>query len=290
MPRVDAWRCHAEDDGRGCRWVGAGFLLRVILTDWSFIASTVVAVVVLAALARFATSRFRRADLVLLAGVAAGVVVARPTVRRYAQLADRADTWMVVLLVLAAIVVVAAVGWSSSVPSMQDAFSVTLALATLGVFLCVPETGVLRFVMPPIVIAGLAAGLGLLRPFPPWVVIATTIGLAGLSVVDGRTRGSAIVGAAACLVAMALLPLVTAAATAIGLRPSPEGAGRSSGLELLADRRLLVIAVAVLACSRWAGLQSSAITAFVQAGLVLAVAAGVLLWLGPSSRRSVAAG
>ena len=262
----------------------------MILTDRSFIASTVVAAVVLVALAGFATSRFRQAELVLLAGVAAGLVVARPTARRYAQLADRADTWMVVLLLLAVIVVVAAVSWSSSVPSMQDAFSVTLALAALGVFLCVPETGVLRFVTPPIVIAGLAAGLGVVRPFPPWIVIATTIGLAGLSVVDGRTRGSAIVGAAACLVAMALLPLVSAGATALRLRPSIAGAGRSSGLHVLVDRRLLVVAVAVFACSRWAGLQSSAITAFVQAGLVLAVAAAVLLWLGPSDRRSVAAG
>ena len=262
----------------------------MILTDRSFIVSTVVAGVVLVALASFASSRFRRAELVLLAGVAAGFVIARPTARRYTQLADRADTWMVVLLLLAVVVVVAAVGWSSSVPSVQDAFSVTLAFAAAGVFLCVPETGVLRFVMPPIVIAGLAAGLGFVRPLPPWVVVATTTGLAGLSVVDGRTRGSAIVGAAACLVAMALLPLVSAGANAIGRRPPTEVTGSISGPQLLADRRLLIVAAAVFACSRWAGLQSSAITAFVQAGLVLALAAGVLLWLGSSGRRSVTAG
>lgn len=258
--------------------------MRVILTDSSFIASLALGLVVLV-VSPFVAFRFRRSEIIAVVGVAAGYRVARPDLGRYLDPTERIDSWMPVLALLAVVAVAATAAWSSRRPESGSTLTIAIALATVGVFLCVPETGVLRFVVPPAVLVGPAVWLGVIRPLAPWAVVLIGGGLAWLSVVDGHTRGSAVVGAAACLATVVLVPLIGRGAASRERGPAGD---HQVGIALAEHPVLVgqaVLAVAVIGCARWAGLQESTTVAVAQAGVVLAAAAALLLWLQRATSR-----
>lgn len=259
--------------------------MRVILTDSSFIASLALGLVVLV-VSPFVAFRFRRSEIIAVVGVAAGYWVARPDLGPYLDPTERIDSWMRVLAALAVVAVAATAAWSSRRTGSGSSLTIAITLATVGVFLCVPETGVLRFVVPPAILVGPAVWLGLIRPLAPWAVVLIGGGVAWLSVVDGHTRGSAVVGAAACLATVALVPLIerTAASEEESAASGKGGPARHDQVGIaVAEHPVLVgqavLGLAVIGCARWAGLQQSTTVAVVQAGLVLAGAAALLLWL-----------
>ncbi|MDH3679521.1 MAG: hypothetical protein OEV40_06160 [Acidimicrobiia bacterium] len=257
----------------------------MILTDRSVLLSIVVGVAVLA-VNGLLPARLRRSETVAVLGIAAGFWVAAPDVDRYRELPARFPEWMVPVLALAVVAVGVAVAATARSGTSRPNLTVAVALATAGVFLCVPETGVVRFVVGPMVLVGLSVGIGLARPLASFAVLVAVAGLAWLALIDGHTRGSAVVGAAACIGAVAFVPLIERASwSADGVPPVDwRSAAASPDRAVLAGHG--VLAFAVLACSRWAGIQRSTTVAAVQVVMVLTVTGGVLWWLQAAAARS----
>lgn len=225
----------------------------------------------------------------MVAGIAAGYLLApRLEVDRYLDPSDRIAVWMPPVMLAAVAVIVATALWSSKRPATRSSVTVAIGLAAAGVFLCVPETGVLRFVVPPILLAGMAVVVGMVRPLTAPAVAVVGGGLAWLALIDGHARGSAVVGAAASLAVVGLVPLIERAR--VPSEPSPAGRIDSLGS---ARREILVgyaiLAIAVVACSRWAGLQPSTVVAFAQAVVVLAATAAILRLLRRPASRALGA-
>jgi hypothetical protein len=132
--------------------------------------------------------------------------------------------------------------------SLADDNTAHLAIAAVGITLCVPETHGLLRVIAPLVVAAAAVRLGWVRPSSAPELVAAATFLALISVVDGQCRGSAVVGASACLAAAGLMGLWSGRS----LAPSGDGSRRS-------DRwvELAIFSATVLICSRVAVVHGS---------------------------------
>jgi hypothetical protein len=177
--------------------------------------------------------------------------------------------WTVAALALGVAAVAGAALWGRRPPGASAGLSLVVAGAGLGIFLCVPETGLLRLIFGPLLVAGAAAWLGRLRPFGPLEVVLVAASLAWLAALDSQTRGSGIVGASACLMTAALMPLGWPD------RPTPNALDRPDRPAVLA---MAVVAATILACSRLAGIVSSTALALALAGLSLTAGAAGLWW------------
>jgi hypothetical protein len=242
---------------------------RELLTDAGVLVSVVaaLAVVLAAGVARLKVP----AVLVWLPPVVVAAEIAAVDGDHYLRLTVAGYQWWtgpVMALALAAFVVAARS--LPAHPASASTLSVFMAAATAGVFLCVPETMLLRLLPGPVIIAAAAVVVGKVRPVGFAGALALAAALSWITIVDGQSRGSAVIGGGACLAAAWLMPI------ALRKRPEPLGTGPLG-------RRAFVPAVlvaAVLACSRLAAGIDSAIGALVAIVAVLAVAAAVL-WLQP---------
>ncbi len=265
-----------------------------LLTDWAVLGS-VVAALVLSALSALAR---RRLPAWTVYGPAMALAVAL-AVHRASFEADRYRRWPmanaapgpVAALALGVAAVAGAALWGRRHPGASAGLSLVVAGAGLGIFLCVPETGLLRLIFGPLLVAGAAAWLGRLRPFGPLEALLLAASLAWIAALDGQTRGSGIVGASACLMTAALMPLgwpdrPTPKALDWPDRPAPQALGwpdrpAPNALDWPDQPAVLamaVVAATILACSRLAGIVSSTALALALAGLSLTAGAAGLWW------------
>ncbi len=179
-------------------------------------------------------------------------------------LADRQPS-VVFAAATALIVALSAAVWgirNADVGARRDV-SMILCGAVVGLYLCVPETDLLRLLVLPTVLAGALIWFAKLAPFG----LVTTAAIAGLlawvTVADASFRGSSWVAAAACVSAMALAPI----AFGFGETRPPV--------------RLGVYAIAIVCWSRLAGGQASVLAATAGAVLILAAVIGAL-WITPT--------
>ncbi len=137
--------------------------------------------------------------------------------------------------------------------------------SALGVYLTVPDTeGILAVGVVLVALVGLV----LWPSRPGWSGSFALGGLLAWTAADGaRGRPGAAVGALAC-VALVALPVAVAALVAPN---RPEGTPRPRTLVAL----LVVQALAVLVCSRWAGLETAAGAALAIVLPTLAITAGL---------------
>jgi hypothetical protein len=148
---------------------------------------------------------------------------------------------------------------------------VLLAVTTLGIYLTTPDTehsAILLGAALPVALLGWPrplASLGAGGASAAVALVAWTV------VLDGAGRDGAVVGGVACLGMLVVEPVVRWASR----RPATAGSTRPM-------RHALVVAplhvALVAACSRVAGLRSSAAEALVICALAYLVAAGVLVW------------
>lgn len=203
----------------------------------------------------------------MAAAVPGAVIVARST-----DLSDVADLtapgWAVPTIVVATVVGGALAGEADRALGRHGVAPVMLAATVLGVYATTPDTEHAR------VLAGAALAIALLgwpRPLASLGVAGSFVAAALVSwtaVVDGLGRPGAIVGGVACLGLLVVEPLVRGALGA----PRP--------LRPLPVRDALVVGALhlglVAACSRVAGLRTSASQALIISAVAYAVAAGAL--------------
>lgn len=159
-----------------------------------------------------------------------------------------------------------------------------IAVSAIGVMLCVPETGGLRLLVGPLVLAAAASARRWTGLWSPWEVIAAGTMLTWIAAVDGRTRWSAIIGAAACVGAVGLIPL------AAGWAGPPGRVGRSSRTDRSGSSHHSILAIhliVVLICSRIAGVARSTTFSIGMAATAV-LAAMVAAWvLGRPDRQRI---
>jgi hypothetical protein len=245
--------------------------IRDLLTDPA-VAISVVAAIALVAAAVVVEIKVP-ALLVALAPVVLAAQITRVDVEHYVSLPVPWYQWWTgpaIALALGAFGLAA-----RSVPATvagRSALTVFTAAVAAGVFLCVPETMLLRLVPGPMAVVAVGVVAGWIRPFGVAGALVLAAMLGWIAIVDGQIRGSAIVGAGACLVAASLLPL--ALGPAAGRRAPVPGGGPAWGWL----PRLGVPVLAVVLCARLAGTLGSTAAAVVTAALVIGAAAGVLWW------------
>jgi lipopolysaccharide/colanic/teichoic acid biosynthesis glycosyltransferase len=88
-----------------------------------------------------------------------------------------------------------------------DPVAVTLTAAVVGLFLCIPETDLLRALLVPVAVAAGASSTGLVKPFGPIEIVTLSCALAWVAVADGQSRPPSMVGAAAGIAAVGLRAL-----------------------------------------------------------------------------------
>jgi hypothetical protein len=213
----------------------------------------------------------------MAAAVPGAVIVARST-----ELTDVADLtvprWAVPTIVVVTVVGGALAGECDRVLGRHGLPPVMLAATVLGVYATTPDTEHAR------VLAGAALAIALLgwpRPLASLGVGGSFVAVALVcwtTVVDGLGRPGAIVGGVACVGMLALEPVVRGALAArrpLGRSPAPP-----SPLPL---RDALIVGALhlglVAACSRVAGLRTSATEALVIAAFAYALAAAALVTL-----------
>jgi hypothetical protein len=186
---------------------------------WTAAAGSLAMAIVLLAVPRTGPGhRVPWAPVVLLAGLAAGT--ASGTTHR----------WDVVL-VAAGVAVVAALRARRSLPPAPAAAASVLAAGAL--YACLPDTEVARVILGAVTVTG-ALAVALRRP---WLVAAWTVtaALIAATLVDGRSRATAVVGGMAIALIHALVTLL------------PRARPRWPAWDLA------VVAVALGVCSRVAG-------------------------------------
>ncbi len=143
--------------------------------------------------------------------------------------------------------------------------TVHVAVAVIGVALCVPETVRVVIAVGPALLTVAAMWKGLVAPLSrPEVVVAISL-LAWVGLIDGSYRPSAVVGSAACIAAVGLL--------------APTGS--TDGKRSPAPSQLAIHAVflvTVLVCSRVAGIAASTGYA-VSVALISLVAGAITSWM-----------
>ena len=148
------------------------------------------------------------------------------------------------------------------------------AIAAIGITLCVPETKGLLLVVGPLLVAAVVAWLGWVRPSSTVELLAIGLLLAWITTVDGQSRGSALVGASACLAAAGLLPF-WAGRTRVLQGEGPDRVERCV--------QLAVYGLTILICSRVAGIHPSVEPAV---GIAMASLAGAGVVLAARDRRA----
>lgn len=255
-----------------------------LITDTGVLASIAIALALClpaAALGAIAGGRFRPpAFLVWLPAILAAAAIDLGIGTEHLEPSEPI-AWTVSILLVSIMAAVAVSATSVGSVGRRLGIGLVVAGAAVGILLCVPETDALRLLPAPLGIAAIAAVLGAVRPFGLVDVTLAGSGLAWLSLVGGQPRPASIVGAGACLAAVALLP--------VAWRWSPQSRNASTGRPTtVADRlasvspgpgRLTVIGLAVLACSRLAGTGDSVGFAFAIAAAVLIAAVAILRFL-----------
>ncbi len=248
--------------------------MRALISDTGVLASLAVAIsLVLAGLAVPSLRLWRATGgVIAMVAIAGGLVASDGSFERYNVVGTR---WYSTRILAAIVVLVLVVGlirlavWAQASLMISVEVSAAVAGASLGIFLCVPETDLLRLVPAALALPTVAMLAGRLRPFGPLAVALISSGLGWMIVIDGVARGSAAVGALACLAAPLLLPL------AHGWRLDRRGPSRTTGS--FATWHLVVLGTVILGCSRIAGLRASAELAIVWAAAFLLVGA-IALW------------
>lgn len=188
--------------------------------------------------------------------------LARPTLSASFSSLALSDRQIAVVVAAAAagLLAVAAAAWGRRRDGSEAGVDVSVLLcgAVVGLYLCVPETGLLRLLILPTVVVAVMIWLRVLGPFG----VAATVAIAGLLawiiIADAAFRGSSWVAATACVSTAVLAPLAF-------------DFGETRPLV-----RLVVYASAIVCCSRVAGGQPSAVAAMVGACLILAAAVVIL--------------
>ncbi|MGI9611729.1 MAG: hypothetical protein ACR2QO_02380 [Acidimicrobiales bacterium] len=215
---------------------------------------------------------------VAVAAVAAGV-----DPDRYLFVERRNSIWndlgpaLGLLVAVAFVLLVVMLAQVARFEGTRKELAVALAFSAIGIFLCVPETGLARVVVAPVVLVSVGSVLGWLQPPGP----RTVVGIAGLAAlivaVDGQTRGSAIIGGSACLAAAGFV-----AALGWGRRRAKDDKGSLQWSVGASGSVLAIIAVVTAICSLIAGVDPSASFAAVVASVALvtgAAAISALVWL-----------
>lgn len=147
-------------------------------------------------------------------------------------------------------------------------WAVPLAIAAVGVALCVPETQVALVLAGPLVVVAVLATTGLLLPVTAAHAVALIATLGWVVAVDGGSRWSAVVGGSACLVAVALWLV----------EPVRSSADRSRPVRRI--YQIAVLSTVVVICARPAGTHPSAVVALSLSAMALGVG-----WLALTARR-----
>lgn len=138
----------------------------------------------------------------------------------------------------------------------------TFGVVVVGLFLCIPDTEMLRLIIVPVAGVALLVAIGLVRPFSRhWLLVATLI-LSWVGYRDGLERFSAMIGLAGCFVALSLVLLIPRAAL-------PDRLSATTWLGF-------VPISAVVLSSRAAGVQPSTPVSIVLALLVIGGAVALL--------------
>jgi hypothetical protein len=241
--------------------------IRDLLTDPGVIGSVLAAIAVVAA----TTVGWIRALpwwLPWATPLVAAVLAAWLDVGHYFQLPDSFRSWSGPLVAAAVAALALALRSLPAGRPAELALTHYAAAAATGVFLCVPETMLLRLLPGPLVVLAVAATAGWVKPLRPTGALALALLLGWVTVRDGQARGASIVGGAACLAAVWLVPLVVRA-------DRPAGRGDRDRLRRAACPAAMILAV--LACSRLTVAFDSTASALVAVTIELALVAG-LLW------------
>ena len=164
----------------------------------------------------------------------------------------------------------AAIEWPRWEP-MADAGPILMLLAVGGAYLCVPDTEHAALVLGVAIPLACTGWPGRFLSLGAGGAAACVGLLAWVAGTDGSSRPGAVVGAAACLGVLAFVPLLARSGFPLA------GSG-GSGLRPMA----VVVAVQVLvvaACSRLAGLETSAALSVVVAVVALVVGFGAVRML-----------
>lgn len=247
--------------------------MRALISDAGVLASLAVAVLlVLASVAVPGLGRRRAvAGVIAALAVGAGLAVSDISLERYELDGVRwysTRLWVAIAVVVVVVGLTALAAWARDRPVASKELSAVLAGASLGIFLCIPETDLLRLAPAALAVPTIAMLAGLLRPFGALAVALIASALGWMIVVDGVARGSAAVGALACLAVPMLLPLAHGW-TSDRRRSAPPTSPFDAG-------RLVTLGIVVLGCSRIAGLRASAGLAIVWAAAFFLVGAMAL--------------
>ena len=142
--------------------------------------------------------------------------------------------------------------------------TVELAALSMGAFLCIPETGLLRLAPGPLCVVALAAMLGWVKPFDPLSAAVLAVLITWLGIIGGTGRPSSLLGVA-CGLALgsigsslpaprlprrlsAMGPASAAGATVVGARVA--GTVSSSAVALSMTSAALLLAAAAMLAGR----------------------------------------
>lgn len=190
-----------------------------------------------------------------------------------------AGRWWTIAIIVVPVAAVGIAAHRVEVSRTADDADLTilLAAAAAGVFLAVPETGLLRLVPGPMIIAAVATLAGLTLPFGRFSAVVLGTGLGWLAVIDGQTRPASIVGVAGCLAVVAL----SAMAPPSSRSPTRQNRQRWAGL---ASPKLAIGLVGIAACSRGAGVLESTLASAVIVVMVLAAVTTLIVGLTVPTR------
>lgn len=138
----------------------------------------------------------------------AAVVVSDPDLGRYRELTGLDHPALAIgAIVLVAVSAGIAARRSSAVPRGPAVVTSLMFVAVSGVFLCVPETNLLRLLPAPILVVAVAGWWRKVQPLAAASVTVITATVGWVAVVDGQARPASIVGAVACLGALSMIAL-----------------------------------------------------------------------------------
>jgi hypothetical protein len=239
------------------------------LTDLPVVAGLGGAIVIALAL-QFLPLAARRSELIVMAGVLVGWPASSARSWSYLSWPEAGGVSILVAIGALLLVVLAALAAAGNDPTARA--TPTLAVASIGCYLCVPETTALRLVPLPFALAGLGVVAGRLRPLCGPGILAGAAGLAWVSVIDGQTRWASVIGAVGCIGSVALLRRRASGRSEPWSWAWAERPATGRGLAQATIEPAVVAGVTVV-CSRVAGIQPS-----VEAAAPVTVATVGLAW------------